>query len=212
MKRRDFTVLASGMAVSLFTDAVTNAQAQPSVKLPSPQYDRGRPLMQVLKDRQTIRAFKPEVLSPQDLSNVLWAAWGVNRTDGKRTAPSWANFQEIEIYVALNTGVYRYDALPHTLEPVMAQDVRAAIQRTPPVGFVYVADFSKMRASSDEEKRFIAGTDVGFISQNVYLYCASEGLATVVLGGIDRAAMKKTLNLPDTKQVIHAQALGYKTS
>lgn len=212
MNRRAFTALAPGIAVSLISEGVSNAQTQSTIKLPSPQFDRGRPLMQVLKDRQTIRAFKPEVLSPQDLSNVLWAAWGVNRTDGKRTAPSWANFQEIEIYVALNTGVYRYDALPHSLGQVMAQDVRASIQRTPPVGFVFVADFSKMRASSDEEKRFIAGTDVGFISQNIYLYCASEGLATVVLGGIDRAAMQKTLNLPDTKQVIHAQALGYKTT
>jgi len=212
MKRRRFAALAPGIAVSLFGEAVTSAQTQSAVKLPSPQYDRGRPLMQVLKDRQTVRTFKPEALSQQDLSNVLWAAWGVNRSDGKRTAPSWANFQEIDIYVVLNTGVYRYDALPHTLEPVMAQDVRSSIQRTPPVGFVYVADFSKMRASSDEEKRFIAGTDVGFISQNIYLYCASEGLATVVLGGIDRAAMQKTLNLPDTKRVIHAQALGYKSA
>lgn len=86
-------------------------QTHNEIKLPDPQLDRGRPLMQVLKDRRTVRAFKTEMLSQQELANVLWAAWGVNRADtGKRTAPSWANWQEVEIYVATASGLYLYNA------------------------------------------------------------------------------------------------------
>jgi Nitroreductase family len=156
------------------------AQDLKPVKLPPPQTDGGRPLMQVLKDRKSTREFGPGTLSPQTLSNLLWAAFGINRPDGHRTAPSAMNWQEVTIYVANAQGVYIYDAKDDVLNPVLAGDFRAAtgtqsFVKDAAVNLVYVSDLSKTgRAASSEAETFTAA-DVGFIAQNVYLYCASEG-------------------------------------
>ena len=215
MKVRSFFTISLLFAVMLVVSNVIFTQELKQIKLPSPQLDRGRPLMQALKDRRTIRDFSIEMLSQQDISNVLWAAWGVNRTDsGKRTAPSWANWQEINIYVATAEGVYLYNAQEHVLYQLLSEDIRGNISRsdfvtTAPVNFIYVADYSRMRSNSDEDKRFISGTDTGFISQNVYLYCASEGLATVVLGGINRDKLHELMKLSENQKIVLAQSIGY---
>jgi len=214
MKTRSIFTVGLIFATLLLSSNVTFSQKLKQIKLPSPQLDRGRPLMQALKDRRTMRDFSTEMLSHQDLSNILWAAWGVNRSDlGKRTAPSWANWQEIDIYVATVEGVYLYNAQEHVLNQVLSEDIRRNISKsdfvtTAPLNFIYIADYSRMRAS-DEDKRFISGTDTGFISQNVYLYCASEGLATVVLGGINRDTLHKVMKLRDNQKVVLAQTIGY---
>ena len=151
----------------------------------------------------------------QVLSNMLWAACGVNRPEsGKRTAPSAVNWQEIDTYVATADGLYLYDAKAHILKPVLAGDIRAATGRQTfvkdaPVNLIFVADFSRMGKATTEDKVFYSATDTGFISQNVYLYCASEGLATVVRGAVDKEKLAKVMKLRPDQKVILAQSVGY---
>jgi len=190
------------------------AQSLKPIKLPAPQMSGGRPLMQVLKDRKSSREFGPGTLSAQALSNLLWAAFGINRPDGHRTAPSAMNWQEVSIYVTTPEGVYVYDPKGDSLDPVLAGDFRGAtgtqsFVKDAAVNLVYVSDLSKTgRAASSDAEMFTAA-DVGFISQNVYLYCASEGLATVVRGSIDKPALAKTLKLRPSQKIILAQSVGY---
>jgi SagB-type dehydrogenase family enzyme len=190
------------------------AQELKPVTLPKPRIDAGKPLMQVLNARKTTREFSPEKLSPQVLSDLLWAAFGVNRPDGRRTAPSAMNSQEIDIYVAVAEGVYLYDARPHALKPVVAGDLRAAtggqdFVRSAPLNLVYVADFARMGGAPEQEKVFYSAADSGFIGQNVYLYCASEGLGAVIRGTVDRPALAKALKLRPEQRILLAQTVGY---
>jgi len=190
------------------------AQKLEPVQLPAPQTDIGRPLMQVLKDRSSTRGFSGEKLPAQVLSDLLWAAFGVNRPDsGKRTAPSAMNWQEMDIYVATADGLYVYDANRNQLNPVLRDDVRAqtgtqSFVKDAPLDLVYVADLAKTRGDSTERDMYVAA-DAGFIAENVYLFCASEKLATVVRGSIDKPALAKTLRLRADQRIILAQTVGY---
>jgi SagB-type dehydrogenase family enzyme len=149
------------------------------------------------------------------LSNMLWAASGINRPEsGKRTAPSASNRQEIDIYVATAAGLYLYDAKSNLLKPIVAEDIRGltgtqAYVKEAAVNFIYVADYSKMSSSSDEVKNMYAAVATGFISENVYLYCASEGLSTVIRASIDRPALAKVMGLRPDQKIILAQSVGY---
>ena len=190
------------------------AQELKPVPLPPPETSGGKPLMQVLKDRHSTREFSDQKLSPQMLSNLLWAAFGVNRPDGKRTAPSAMNLQEIDIYVATQDGLYVYDAKANALNPVLAQDVRAAtgtqsFVKDAAVNLVYVADLGKTGGGGGEDQILYTAADTGFIAQNVYLFCASEGLAAVVRGSVDRAALAKLIKLRPNQKIILAQTVGY---
>ncbi len=194
-----------------------------AIQLPEPRIETGGPLMRILEQRQSIRTFDEEKkLPPQVLSDLLWAAWGINRPEkGKRTAPSAINWQEIDLYVALEEGLYLYDARGNELLPVLAEDVRAKTGRFiqpfvagAPVNLVYVADFSRVNltgkiAVSEEEKLTYSSATVGCIVQNVYLYCAAEGLGTVVRGLINKSAMRKAMGLEDHHKIILAQTVGY---
>jgi SagB-type dehydrogenase family enzyme len=194
---------------------LTLGQELKPLVLPAPQTDGGKPLMQALKDRHSTREFSSEKLPPQVLSNLLWAAFGINRPDtGKRTAPSAMNWQEIDVYVATAEGLYVYDAKGNKLDPILAEDVRGAAGVQPfvkdaPVNLVYVADFAKTGKSSAEGRNFYTGADVGFIAQNVYLFCASEGLAVVVRGSVDRAALAKLMKLRPDQKILLAQTVGF---
>ena len=185
------------------------------VRLPDPQVDGGRPLMQALKDRSSSRSFSPEKLPAQILSDLLWAAFGINRPDtGKRTAPSAIDRQEIDIYLATSEGLYLYEAKGHALKLIIPADIRALTGRQDFVreafaNLIYVADFSRMGNSPKEDKELYSAADTGFISQNVYLYCASEGLATVVRGAIDRRTLAKAMGLRPDQRIILAQSVGY---
>jgi SagB-type dehydrogenase family enzyme len=194
--------------------ALSLAQDLKPVPLPPPQTDGGRPLMQALKDRQSTRSFGPGKLPAQTLSNLLWAAFGINRPDGRRTAPSAMNWQEISIYVVTADGAYVYDAKANALDPVVAGDFRAATGtqsyvKDAAVNLVYVSDLSKTGRAGAEAESFTAA-DTGFIAQNAYLYCASEGLAVVVRGSIDRAVLAKTLKLQPQQEIILAQSVGHR--
>jgi len=191
------------------------AQEPKSVQLPSPQMDIGKPLMQALKLRQSSRNFDTKLLPMQELSNLLWAAYGINRPEsGKRTAPSAMNWQEIDVYVALPEAMYRYEAKSHSLVTVVAKDMREATGKQPFVkeaalDLVYIADGAKMRNANEEDQKLYSAADAGFIAQNVYLYCASQGLAVVVRGMVDRPALAKALNLRPEQKIILSQTVGY---
>jgi nitroreductase len=174
----------------------------------------GKPLMQALKERQSGRQFSAGKLPLQTLSDLLWAAWGVNRPDGRRTAPSAVNAQEIDLYVTLAEGVFIFDAQAHSLKPVLDGDHRALSGTQPfvaqaPLNLIYVADFAKMRSGTDQEKMSWASAGAGFIGQNVYLFCASEGLATVFRAFVDREVAAKGLGLRADRKVLFAQTVGY---
>ena len=214
MRRLILNALRLAAALTVIAAAGVTAQKPKTVALPKPQVTGEKPLMQALNERMTHREFSPEKLSPQMLSNLLWAAFGINRPDGRRTAPSASNMQEIDLYVVMADGVYVYDAKAHALQFSLKEDLRAATGSQPwiataPLSLVYVADYAKMGQRSDEDKRFYSGTDTGFVAQNVYLFCASEGLATVVRGGLDRPAMEKALKLRPDQRVVLAQTVGY---
>jgi SagB-type dehydrogenase family enzyme len=191
------------------------AQEAEVVKLPAPQMTGGKPLMDCLKARQSARDFGAEKLSPQVLSNLLWAADGINRPDsGKRTAPSAVNWQDIDVYMAMADGLYLYLPKENALRKILAEDVRAAtgsqdFVKTAPLNLIYVSDYAKLQRGTDEDKRFHSGAHTGFISQNVYLYCASEGLSTVVRGLVDREAAAKVMKLRPEQHITLAQTVGY---
>jgi SagB-type dehydrogenase family enzyme len=211
------TRILSAVAMVLFAGLAPGAFAEEpaAVPLPPPQTDGGKPLMQALKLRASARAFAPDPLPAQTLSNLLWAAWGVNRpADGKRTAPSARNWQEIDIYVVMEKGAYLYDATAHQLKPVVSGDIRAAagtqdFVKDVPVNVVFVADPKRMKGAPPDQVQAYAFADAAFIGQNVYLFCASEGLATVLRASVDRAAFAKAVKLADDQLVVFAQSVGY---
>lgn len=181
--------------------------------LPVPRSEGGRPLIQCLKERRTQRAFSGKALPARILSELLWAADGVNRPDGHRTAPSAMNMQEIDIFVARVDGVYRYDAAANSLVLQSPEDIRAVTGRQDfvkdaPVNLIYVADESKMGKVQGAREKF-AATDAGFIAENVYLFCASEGLATVVRGSFDEQRLASALRLRPDQKIILCQSVGY---
>ncbi len=209
MKRHLWT---ASLAVFILAVFAASALAQ-EIMLPAPQKDGGKPLMQVLNARHSTREFGTEKLSPQMLSNLLWAAFGVNRTDGKRTAPSAVNWQEIDIYVTLPEGAYVYDAKANRLNLVAGEDLRAATGSQPFVGtaalnLVYVADMTKAKGSPENQAAWVPA-DAGFIAQNVYLFCASEGLNVVVRGMVPRDKLAAALKLRPEQKIILAQTVGY---
>jgi SagB-type dehydrogenase family enzyme len=185
------------------------------ITLPAPHMEGGKPLMQVLKERQSTRSFSAKKLPVQVLSDLLWAAAGINRPDsGKRTVPSARNWQEVEVYVVMEEGAYRYDAKANSLRVVAKGDLRklTGVQEfvaSAPLNLVYVADTAKMTGAAPEDQALYMGADTGFMAQDVYLFCASAGCAAVVRGSVDRKALAEALKLPETKKVTLAQTVGY---
>ncbi len=196
------------------SSARAGAEELKTVALPPPQTTGGRPLMGALRQRRTVRDFKPDKLPLPVLGNLLWATFGVNRpATGGRTAPSAMNSQEVDVYVALPEGLYLYEPEVHQLKPVLSGDVRGKTGGQPfatnaPVTLVFVADHARLSKATPERRAFYADVDTGYISQNVYLYCASEGLATVV-HDLDRAPLLAALKLRPEQRIVLAQAVGY---
>lgn len=174
----------------------------------------GKPLMQALKERQTVREFSPAGLPAQVLSDLLWAGDGINRPAiAHRTAPSAMNSQEIDIYVATTEGIYIYDAKGNRLEPVASGDIRARtgsqdFVKVAPVTLVLVADLARQTKAKREDKEGYAAFDAGCIGQNIYLFCASAGLAAVV-HETDRTGLREALHLKPDQKIIIAQSVGY---
>ncbi len=214
MKKFLLSITISYLVFALSYPVAVSA-AQKEIKLAKPVMTGGMPLMTALSKRQSSRSFSSRKLPDQVLSNLLWAASGINRPDsGKRTAPTAMNNQEIAIYAALEEGLYLYNAKKHSLELIAGKDLRTLTGRQgfvnkAAVNLVYVADISKTAGFNREEKLIYAGADTGFIGQNVYLYCASEGLSTVIRGWIDKDALGKAMNLKSDQVIILSQTVGY---
>lgn len=188
--------------------------AQNSIQLPQPKKTGGMPLMEALAKRSTSRSFQTKELTNQQLSDLLWAAFGINRADGKRTAPSARNFQETDLYVLLKTGVYVYDAKANSLVQVSPEDARSfgssqEFVKDAPVQVVLVANFSKMGDGGNEGKINTANIDAGYISQNIYLYCTSAGLTTGARGAIDKKVLEAKLKLNSNQFITVAHCIGY---
>ena len=198
----------------LFVASVASVSGQELIKLPAPKTEGGMPLMQALKERRSGREFSSEKLPMEMLSNLLWAAWGINRADGHRTAPSARNMQEMDVYVALSDGLFLYEPKQHQLQRILAEDVRAATGTNDYVkdaaaNLVYVADLARANLKDPGAIEFYTGADTAFLAQNVYLFCASESLAVVVRGSIDRTALSKIMKLRPDQKITLAQSVGY---
>lgn len=184
------------------------------IKLPDPQLDRGKPLMQAFKERQSVRTYADREIPLQEMANLLWAANGINRKEsGKRTVPTARNRQEIDVYVSNKEGLFRYDAQEHALVTIHNRDIRSmtgtqAYVATAPLNLIIVADLDKI--GSDRQSNLqTANIDAGFVAQNVYLYCASENMAAVVRGSVNRDLLAVEMGLTPNQYIVVAQTVGY---
>jgi len=209
-RRANAVILSAGMAAAVQSPA----PGETSRALPPPRQDGGKPLMEALKLRRSTRVYSSHLLSPQIISDLLWAAFGINRPSGDRTAPYWRHIMVIDIYAAMADGVWLYEPKAHVLLPHLRLDMRAEtglqdFVATAPLNLIYVAHGERMQDISAEERRLYASVDSGFIGQNVYLFCASEGLATVFRGAVDYQKLNRLMQLAKDQFVTFAQTVGY---
>lgn len=207
------TIILVGLT---FSSIMVKAQ---DITLPAPAKSGGKPLMDALNERQSSRLFSEKDLTLQQLSDLLWAAWGINRpADKKRTAPSSNNRQEMDVYVTLKSGLYLYDADANILKQIHNRDIRAlaGVQDfvgMVPVNLVYVADLAKRGLQEGQQVTdrdlLSSWANTGFMAQNVYLYCASEGLATVIRAMIERDKLAPEMGLRPLQAIILAQSVGF---
>lgn len=214
MMRREAVEDSAASAGSVVTTTPMRANGGGVLPLPPPRTEGGQPLISALRLRRSTREYAARPLPSQVLSDLLWAAFGVNRPSGERTAPYWRHVMVIDVYLAMAEGVWRYDPAAHTLLPHLTEDIRAQtglqdFVAMAPLNLVYVAHGERMTDISSWERRLYASVDAGFIGQNVYLFCASEGLATVFRGAVDYAALARALLLPGQQFVTFSQTVGY---
>jgi nitroreductase len=220
--RRDFlgNTGAAGAAIVVPGLMPVSASAAPrpvpgEVRLlPEPSKTGGMPLMEALSLRRSTREFSPRKLPDQVLSDILWAAYGVNRASGDRTAPCWRHVLVIDVYAAMEDGLWLYDPKRHALLAHPAGDVRARTGRqdfpaAAPLNLVYVAHGERLRELTPEDRKLFCSVDSAFIGQNVYLCCASLGLVTVFRGAIDYPGLARAMRLPEDQFVTFAQTVGY---
>ncbi len=206
--------LLSSAASALLVSPARTQESEP-VQLPPPRSQGGKPLIEALRLRRSIREYSPQPLPPQVLSDLLWAAFGINRpATGDRTAPCWRHVMVIDIYAAMADGVWIYDPKGHKLLPHLHDDIRATtgtqgFVATAPLNLIYVAHGERMGDITAEDRRLYASVDAGFIGQNVYLFCASEGLATVFRAALNYSKLAQTLRLGAGQFVAFAQTVGY---
>jgi SagB-type dehydrogenase family enzyme len=206
------TKLALGMMGQLRAQPV-RGNAATSIKLPEPKTRGGMRLLEALSKRQSSRNFLPDALPLPVLSGLLWAAYGQNRPDGGRTAPSALNAQEVDVFVALPAGAYRYDAAAHRLDLIAGSDIRRVtgyqdFVDEAPLDLVFVADHNRMGLVPAAQREAYAYAAAGAIAQNVYLFAASSGLGAVIRAWIDRDAIASALGLSHDQQVLLSQTVG----
>ena len=191
------------------------AQDLQTIQLNTPDKTRGSATMKALSDRRSNREYDNKQLSLQDLSDLLWAANGINRPDGRRTAPTAMNRQEIDVYVIREDGAYLYDAQAHALKPIAKGDYRDAVAgsqdfvKAAPVSLLMVINLSKLGDPNAENTRLMGSVDAGIVSQNINIFCAAVGLSTVPRGSMDHDKLKQVLKLDDTQMPIMNNPVGY---
>jgi nitroreductase len=215
MTRREANIGLISSAAVMAVGGVASAQAAKAIELPPPRGQGGKPLIEALRLRRSIRQYAPRALPLQVLSDLLWAANGINRSaSGDRTAPYWRHIMVIDICAALADGIWLYDPKAHRLLPYLDRDIRAETGTQDfvglaPLNLVYVAHGERMGDIPSQDRRLYASVDTGFIGQNVYLFCASEGLATVFRAALDDERLARTMGLPTGQFVTFAQTVGY---
>jgi len=208
MKRLTFLMMA--LIISVSGCAQSN-----EIQLPDPVTTGGMPLMDALKNRKSSREFSEQKIDNQMLSNLLWAAFGYSRLDEKkRTAPTARNKQEIEIYCVMENGVYHWNPERNVLTLTVKEDIRAITGKqdfvaTAPLNLIFVCNNDRLDNAPTEAQRRYVYMDTGYISENVYLFCASAGLATVVRGYFDEEELTKAMKLPDNQWIVLTQTVGY---
>jgi nitroreductase len=207
-------LLSAAVLASTSGDAVSEA---PVMQLSAPKMSGGMPLMQALKLRHSTREYADRPLPLPVLSDLLWAAFGVNRPSGDRTVPYWRHIMVIDLYAAMADGVWFFDAKAHLLRKHLNADIRAVTGQqdfvgSAPLNLVYVARGERMHDVPPEDRRLYASVDAGFIGQNVYLFCVSEGLASVFRAAIDYKKLAKAMQLDGEQFVTFAQTVGYPKS
>lgn len=210
-RRQVTNAMLAGAALA--ASGATVRAAEP-MRLPAAATGGGMPLMAALKARHSTREYSDRRLSQQTLADLLWAAFGINRPSGDRTAPYWRHVMVIDVYLAMADGVWLYEPQAHALVPYLPDDIRAhtGLQdfvATVPLNLVYVAHGERMKDISAEERRLYASVDAAFIGQNVYLFCASAGLGSVFRGAVDTHRLGEAMKLPDGQFVTFAQSVGY---
>ncbi|MDR1499562.1 MAG: SagB/ThcOx family dehydrogenase [Tannerellaceae bacterium] len=203
------------LSITLFVGAAS-AQDLKVIKLDPPRKTGGAPLMKAFNDRKSDRVFSTLKLKAQDLSDILWAANGINRPDGKRTAPTAINAQDVDVYAVMEDGAYLYDAKAHALTPVAKGDYRGAVATTgqefvkdAPLSLVIVSDISRFGRNTDENTRLMGAVDIGIVCQNINLVCAGLGISTVPRASMDKDALKKALKLKDSQLLLMNNPVGY---
>ena len=193
------------------------AQDLKPIQLNAPTPKGGLTVMEAFAQRQSTRSFTEKELSTQELSDLLWAANGINRPDkGMRTAPSALNYQDIDIYVCKKEGAYLYNAKTNKLEPIIAEDLRGwvagqqAFVKSAPVVLVLVSDLSKMRGGNTESNRMIGAMDAGIVSENISIACAGLGFVTVPRASMDKEELSRTLQLKDSQILLLNHPVGKK--
>lgn len=192
------------------------AQNTKDIQLLAPNKDKGVSIMKSLAQRQSHRKCADKELSTADLSDLLWAANGINRPDdNKRTAPSALNRQDIDVYVISKTGAYKYIAAENRLQLITEGDHRDAVASGQdfvnqfPVSLVLVSELSKLGDAKNERTRMTAAMDAGYVSQNICLFCAGNGLVTVPRATMNSTELKKILKLGDTALPLLNNPVGY---
>lgn len=193
------------------------AEDTKTIVLPAPRKTGGKPLLEALALRRSTREYSDRALPQQVLSDLLWAAFGVNRSSGDRTAPYWRHIMVIDVYAAMADGVWFYDPKRHALLAHSSPDIRGQTGQqdfvaTAPLNLIYVAHGERMQDVSPEDRRLYASVDASFIGQNVYLFSASEGLASVFRGAVDTEKLGRTMQLGKGQFVTFAQSVGYPRS
>lgn len=208
-------LMVATLVMSAALSVTTVALADQRTTLPAPRMEGGTPFLSALAKRQSIRAYADRPLSQQLLSDLLWAANGINRREsGERTVPSWRGSKAIDIYLATPQTVFRYDPAAHALTPVVAGDIRPLTGRQPfaataPVVLIYVADRARMAEAPQAQQDLYAHVDAALVAQNVYLFAASEGLGTVMLGNVEKPDLAKALNLRSHQILTFTQPVGH---
>ena len=190
-------------------------QAQ-DINLPQPVRTGGMPLMEALNNRESARSFIDKPIDLQTLSDLLWAANGINRSDsGKRTAPSALNKQDVDVYVVLPEGSYLYDAKNHQLNLIAEGDYRGAVAGgqafviSAPVSLVLVSDLSRFGDTKNAHTQLMGAMDAGIVSQNISIFCSAARLATVPRASMDINQLKKVLKLKESQVPMMNHPIGY---
>lgn len=210
-----FQILIISIIISILIPQYLFGQ---DISLPIPDKTGGKPLMQALSERHTTRNFTKDDLNLQQISNLLWAGWGINRPDEKRrTAPSAVNWQEIDVYVSMASGLYLYDAEANILKQIHNRDIRnlcgtQSFVGEAPLNLIFVADLSRCGKKEGDQINdsdlFMPYADCAFIGQNIYLYCASENLGCVIRGSIPKERLAPEMGLNPIQRILLAQTVG----